>query len=233
LKKLSCKNRNILILRKLRFIKNNRIVKKENGGLNMSIIGDVIFYGIIWLFGWYLFLIGGIILIIVGFYFDFYILIIFGVILIINGISGLVLRRKLEKKEGDKIAGFITILSFGLIFILFDLYFFSYSLDIYLYTIVGLVMILIGGIGLFFTIRKHQRVKTQEKNARNVEDIIYNYLKENKGKAFTSKSIFSRCEEIKEFDVIISNIKRILANLTVAGKINSSEKEGELFYYAK
>ena len=232
MKKLSYKNRNILILRKLRFIKNNRIAKKEKGGLNMSIIGDVIFYGVIWLFGWYLFLIGGIILIIVGFYFDFYILIIFGVILIIDGISGLVLRRKLGKKEGDKIAGFITMLSFGLIFILFDLYFFSYS-DIYLYTIIGLIMILIGGIGLFFTIRKHQKVKTQEKNARNIEDIIYNYLKENKGKAFTSKSIFNRCEEIKEIDVTISNIKRILANLTVAGKINSSEKEGELFYYAQ
>ena len=118
-------------------------------------------------------------------------------------------------------------------------------------------MILFGSIGLLFTIRKHQKVKTQEKNdviireskieqspkkplteekaiyARKVEDIIYDYLEENKGKAFTSKSIFNRCEEIKGFDVTISNIKRILANLTIAGKINSSEKEGELFYYAQ
>lgn len=221
----------------------------------MSIIGDVIFYGLIWLFGWYLFLIGGIILITVGFYFDFYILIIFGVILIIDGISGLVLRRKLGKKEGDKIAGFVALSSLGLILISFDLYFYRYS-DVYLYTIIGLAMILFGGIGLFFTIRKHQKVKTQEKNdviiresrieqslkkplteekaiyARNVEDIIYDYLKENKGKAFTSKSIFNRCEEIKEFDVVISDIKRILVNLTVEGKISSSEKEGEIFYYA-
>lgn len=165
------------------------------------------------------------------------------------------LRRKLGKKDGDKIAGSITLLCFGLMLISFDLYF--YSSDIYLYTIMGLAMILFGGIGLLFTIRKHQKVKTQEKNdviireskieqspkkqlteekaiyARNVEDIIYDYLKENKGKAFTSKSIINRCEEIKGFDVTISNIKRILANLTIAGKINSSEKEGELFYYAQ
>lgn len=67
---------------------------------------------------------------------------------------------------------------------------------------------------------------------RRLEDIIYDYLNKNKGRAFTSRSIYNRSEEIKELDLTISDIKKILDNLTVWDKIGSHEKEGEKFYFA-
>lgn len=195
------------------------------------------------------------ILIIVGFYFGFDVLIILGVILTIDGIFGLLIRRKIEKKEGDRIAGSVTLLSFGLFIMFLPIFNFTFgSSDIFL--LMGLAFLLIGVIGLFFAVRKHQKMKTLEKNdainreskieqslkkpltekkigyARSVEDIIFDYLKENKGKAFTSKSLHQRCEEIKELDMTVDDIKNISDNLTAIGKIGSHEKEGEIFYYA-
>jgi len=165
------------------------------------------------------------------------------------------IRRKIEKKEGDKIAGSVTIISFGLFFMLSP--FFNFSIfNLELSFLMGLVPLLIGVISLFLAVRKHQKMKIQEDNdvinreskveqslkepitekkigyARSVEDIIVDYLKENKGKAFTSKSILQRCEEIKELDMTVNDIKHISDKLTVTGKIGSHEKEGETFYYA-
>ncbi|MFX0031093.1 MAG: hypothetical protein ACFE8E_00065 [Candidatus Hodarchaeota archaeon] len=183
-------------------------------------------YGIFWLLGWYAFLVIGIILIMLGFFISIDFLVILGVFCVIDGILGLLLRKTLGKKDGDKIAGWGVILSSGLMFILFYFYvFFQNIIMIY----IGLTLILLGGIGLFFTIRKHLKLKKH----KHIEEIIFDYLKENEDKAFTSESIYNRCAEIKDFDLTQEKLKKILDNLVKKGEINSHKKEKQIFYHVR
>jgi len=219
----------------------------------MSLIADIIAYSLFWLFGWYLILIGGIALIIVGIYFGLYFMIIPGVILVIDGIIGLVFRKRFGKKLGDGLAGSIFIISFGLIILILNQYFFGNEV----FLILSLVMFLLGPISMFFSIRKYKKEKLkQEKHEklieerekafterlaksieeqekivqRSIEYIICDYLESNKGKAFTVNSISKRCEELEEFE--IQEIAKVLSNLRIIGKINSQKKEEEIYYYA-
>ena len=84
----------------------------------MSAIGDLIVYGLIEVFGWYIFLIAGVIVIILGFVFNSLLIILIGIIVIIIGIVGLVLQKTLfvflRKRLGEiryKIVGQIVVSS--------------------------------------------------------------------------------------------------------------------------
>jgi len=68
---------------------------------------------------------------------------------------------------------------------------------------------------------------------RKAEQIIYNFLMENKGKAFTLNSINSRCLELRELDLEIDDIVRVSRSLYSLGKIGMEIKENEAFYYIR
>jgi len=56
---------------------------------------------------------------------------------------------------------------------------------------------------------------------------------ENKGKAFTTNSISSRCFELQQLDLKIDEIVRILKSLNTLGKIGMEFKDNEAFYHIR
>jgi hypothetical protein len=121
---------------------------------------------------------------------------------------------------------------------------------------IGVAFVIIGIIGVLFYVRKYIKSKGKEESEvkvthdidsddkfkrsipekktitpKSIEDVIYEYLKENRGKAFTPKSLFNRCDGIKEFDMEIDDVKQALETLSNIGKIGVSEKQGEHFYH--
>jgi hypothetical protein len=220
----------------------------------MSLLGDVVGYGLVWLFGWYICIIGGIALIVAGIYFGVFILIALGVTFLIDGIIGLIFEKKFGKDLGGALAGSIFIISFGIMMFIFYLSFFSNIIFLF----IGLVMIVLGAASMFFSIRKYKKAKLKEEKdkkvaeegkinyneqigsilqmekktyEKSIEGVIYNYLEENMGKAFTPNSLFNRCNGIKTFNMDIDDVKKTLETLTNLGKIGVSEKEGEHFYH--
>ena len=65
----------------------------------------------------------------------------------------------------------------------------------------------------------------------NVEEFVYSYFKENKGKAFTSKAIHQRCIEDGQLDVSMTETEKILNDLHLLGKLHLDVKENVNYYF--
>ena len=72
----------------------------------------------------------------------------------------------------------------------------------------------------------------QEKR-RKAEQIIYNFLTNNKGKAFTTHSLNKKCLELQQLGLEIEDIEVISKQLNFLGKIGQEVKENEIFYYIR
>jgi hypothetical protein len=209
---------------------------------------------IIWALGWYLFIIGGIILIIVGFSAFSYgwgILIFLGILIFIDGILGVYTPRKLGKKKGNKVTILFTFLTLGAFLIINDL---NYPILSYLFIpspyplIIGLIMVGVGIYGLLYITEKNnpkaedtsinnppQNQKLTKIALNNEEKLIMTiceFLEENQGSAFTSNSLFNRCEEIKNFSPNLKDIEKILKIAYLRGKIGKQEKENQIYYFS-
>ncbi len=80
-------------------------------------------------------------------------------------------------------------------------------------------------------IQNEERLISIEKRNK-AEQIICNFLIENKGKAFTSNSLNNRCLELQQLGININEINSFLRYLHKIRKIGMEEKETELFFYA-
>ena len=100
--------------------------------------------------------------------------------------------------------------------------------------IAGLNIIsLIGGIKLKSAKIENQESLIEMKKRRKAEQKIRNFLMENKGKAFTTNSISSRCFELQQLNLEIDEIERILKSFNSLGKIDMEFKDNETFYYIR
>jgi len=79
-------------------------------------------------------------------------------------------------------------------------------------------------------IKNGERFMKLEKR-RKAEQIICNFLMENKGKAFTKYSLNNRCLELQQLDLEIDEIESISKYLSSLGKIGLEVKESGVFYY--
>ena len=71
-------------------------------------------------------------------------------------------------------------------------------------------------------------MKTQESE---IEDMIYNYLKSNINRAFTTKSIMERLFSDRVAKVPKELVENSLENLVKHGKIQYTQKDNDIFYY--
>jgi len=81
-------------------------------------------------------------------------------------------------------------------------------------------------------IEKKERLIRRDKE-RNAGQIIYNFLLNNKGKAFTMNSLCSKCFELQQLDIENDDIIRILRVLYSSGRIGMEVKENEVFYHIR
>jgi len=83
-------------------------------------------------------------------------------------------------------------------------------------------------------ILKKQKNQTQQMT-KTLEDLILNYLKQNEGKAFTSKVLLGKLEEIIEnpqtYEYFKANSKGLLNKLIHNKTIKSTEKDGNRYYF--
>ena len=83
-------------------------------------------------------------------------------------------------------------------------------------------------------ILKKQKNQTQQ-ISKTLEDLIHNHLKQNEGKAFTSKVLLDKLEEIIEnrqtYEYFKANSKGLLNKLIHNKKIKSTEKDGNTYYF--
>jgi len=79
------------------------------------------------------------------------------------------------------------------------------------------------------------RDQTSKISMKNIENIVYNYLKENKGSALTVSALGVRLENsvktYNEIKYIRENLRMILNNLITSGKIDSTLHHEELHYF--
>ena len=79
------------------------------------------------------------------------------------------------------------------------------------------------------------REQTSKIPMKNIENIVYNYLKENKGSALTVSALGVRLENsVKTYNerkYIRENLRMILNNLITSGKIDSTLHHEELHYF--
>jgi hypothetical protein len=94
---------------------------------------------------------------------------------------------------------------------------------------------------IYYELGKRQRIpkfaETKEimepEKRRKAEQIIYNFLMKNKGKAFTTDSLHKRCLELQQLGLEIDDIEVISKQLNFLGKIGQEVKENEIFYYIR
>ncbi|NVM45260.1 MAG: hypothetical protein HWN79_10110 [Candidatus Lokiarchaeota archaeon] len=81
-------------------------------------------------------------------------------------------------------------------------------------------------------LKKEQEIITQKKVQNKVGTILVQYISENKGKAFTAKSLHDRCIENTNFDMSISEIENLCYGLHNLGKIRLDIKENVNYYFS-
>ncbi len=125
----------------------------------------------------------------------------------------------------------------GVILILSLLYFFNfyegfYNMEALIWGL-SAILTFIAAISAKPPIRREQ---TSKISMKHIENIVYNYLKDNKGSAFTVCALGVRLEnfvqEYKARKLIRKNLEMILDNLITRGKIGSSLYNEELHYFA-
>ena len=95
-----------------------------------------------------------------------------------------------------------------------------------------------GLLGLLFIIvergesKKIQELARKDEVLRKAEKALLDYLEENKGKAFTAKSLHKRCIEDTQLDVSITETKKILYDLHSLGKLRLDNQEDVNYYFA-
>jgi DNA-directed RNA polymerase subunit RPC12/RpoP len=125
----------------------------------------------------------------------------------------------------------------GVILILSLLYFFNlygyYNIDPLIWiNILSAIVTFIAAVSAKPPIRREQ---TSKISMKNIENIVYNYLKENKGSTLTVSALGVRLENsVKTYNerkYIRENLRMILNNLITSGKIDSTLHHEELHYF--
>jgi hypothetical protein len=66
---------------------------------------------------------------------------------------------------------------------------------------------------------------------KKVMTVMFNYIVENKGKAFTAESIYKRCIKETQFNLSISETEKLLDQLNVLGKVSVDFREDAFYYF--
>lgn len=97
---------------------------------------------------------------------------------------------------------------------------------------IDVILMCLGGL-LGLIVKSDRAVK----NARDddvfakAEIILSNYLKENKGKAFTAQVLHERCIEDTQLDMTLDETEKILNDFYLLGRFHKDIKENTQYYY--
>jgi hypothetical protein len=69
------------------------------------------------------------------------------------------------------------------------------------------------------------------KERNKIKKILSTYLVENKGKAFTAKSIHNRCLDDTHSDITISDTEKMLYEMNLIGALQISIKDNVYYYF--
>lgn len=95
------------------------------------------------------------------------------------------------------------------------------------------------GILIYFVSKKSElsspKEDEQKKQILEYELLIYDYIRENQGKAYTESALMKRIEDDRKISNTIfysrSSLQTILNKLISEGKIKSVQKNGEVYYF--
>jgi hypothetical protein len=97
---------------------------------------------------------------------------------------------------------------------------------------IDIILMCLGGI-LGQLVKGDREVESARKDVdiAKAEKILSDYLKDNKGKAFTAKSLHGRCIEATELDMSITETEKILDDLYLLGQFHKDTKEDVNYYF--
>ncbi|MFX1411144.1 MAG: hypothetical protein ACFFA6_12385 [Promethearchaeota archaeon] len=197
-------------------------------------MAEIILDGIIYIFGWYLLIFLGIILFIIGIYFGLEILIILGVFFTITGVLGVYFKRKYGEIEYMKIYVWLLLIIYGILLIIIsseypDILMF-FQVDSLLFLIFGIIMMLGGGIGIYFRTTKDLRRGEEEKSLETVTPEADLIQKENEKISIYLKTLPYFCESCKKFTYIFRNY---CGNCGSRDSLREATKEDYVKYYTE
>jgi len=103
---------------------------------------------------------------------------------------------------------------------------------------IDIILMCLGGLlGLLaIFIERSESKKTQISTRKNdvlrkAEKLLFDYLRENKGKAFIAKSLHKRCIEDTNLDMSIAETEKILYDLHLLGTCRLDVKENVNYYF--
>ncbi|MHA2429999.1 MAG: hypothetical protein ACXACC_03085 [Promethearchaeota archaeon] len=106
-----------------------------------------------------------------------------------------------------------------------------------LFIILGGILIIAGGLGSHFQAKRKLRKKHTPKIVleegvfhTELEERIYNYLKENENKAFTINAIMNQIFSDSPTEASKELVEQSLENLVKQGVIQRTQKDTEIFY---
>ena len=101
-----------------------------------------------------------------------------------------------------------------------------------LFIIVGVILIIAGGLGSHYQAKRKLRKKHSPQFIvhTELEERIYNYLKDNVNKAFTLKAIMGKLFSDSHPEVSRELVEQSLENLVSQGVIQRTQKDAEIFY---
>ncbi|MGB5910092.1 MAG: hypothetical protein WBH31_02745 [Promethearchaeia archaeon] len=127
----------------------------------------------------------------------------------------------------------------GIIFIIIGIFLIIYNIMLYgiIFIILGVILIIAGGLGSHYRAKRKLRKKHTPKVVveegvfhTELEERIYNYLKENENKAFTIKAIMNQLFSDSPTEASKELVEQSLENLVKQGVIQRSQKDAEIFY---
>jgi hypothetical protein len=106
-----------------------------------------------------------------------------------------------------------------------------------IFLIIGVNLIIAGGLGSHYRAKRKLRKKHTPKVVveegvfnTELEERIYNYLKENENKAFTIKAIINQLFSNSPTEGSNELVEQTLENLVKQGIIQRTQKDAEIYY---
>ena len=100
---------------------------------------------------------------------------------------------------------------------------------VYKISLIPVIILVCAGVIVLIKFRKEKEIL--QINKSEVEEVIYNFLKDNVNQAFTTKSIISRVFSEGPLKVSKDLVEDSLENLVQNDKIQKTLKVNELFYH--
>ena len=80
-------------------------------------------------------------------------------------------------------------------------------------------------------VKKTQELAIKTEILKKAKKLLFDYLEENKGKAFSAKSLYKRCIEDTPLDVSLTEIEKLMYDLHLLGKVRLDIKENVNYYF--